>query len=178
MFFDSGFIGFFLFFVVQVCEKEKLLLERNQLKACMGELLDNFFCFFQEVCRDIQSFEQIQVLYRYCFVFRFMGFFIVFSINFAFLGVEQNFVVFQCAVGDSVFCCLEQGVVFFGSFWVFSNVLENCIFGRRLEGFDFGIFLERGFFFEFRSQIVIVDFCQEMIDKCIIDEQFRKDYIQ
>uniref|UniRef100_A0A4W3J1X5 BZIP domain-containing protein n=1 Tax=Callorhinchus milii TaxID=7868 RepID=A0A4W3J1X5_CALMI len=50
-----------------LCEKEKLLTERNQLKACMGELWDNFSCLCQEVCGDVQlSSEQIQSLHRYC----------------------------------------------------------------------------------------------------------------
>lgn len=36
----------------QVCEKQKLLTERNQLKACMGELWENFSFLSQEVCRE------------------------------------------------------------------------------------------------------------------------------
>lgn len=51
-----------------VCEKEKLLSERNQLKACMGELWENFSCLSQEVYKDVQlSPEQIR---RYCPVLR------------------------------------------------------------------------------------------------------------
>ncbi|XP_041951396.1 transcription regulator protein BACH2 isoform X2 [Alosa sapidissima] len=47
-----------------VCEKEKLLTERNQLKACMGELWENFSCLSQEVYKDVQlSPEQV---HRYC----------------------------------------------------------------------------------------------------------------
>ncbi|KAF7655475.1 hypothetical protein LDENG_00055150, partial [Lucifuga dentata] len=54
-----------------VCEKEKLLTERNQLKACMGELWENFSCLSQEVCRDVQlSPEQVQSLHHYCPVLR------------------------------------------------------------------------------------------------------------
>ncbi|KAL6477353.1 hypothetical protein MHYP_G00131880 [Metynnis hypsauchen] len=37
---------------LQVCEKQKLLTERNQLKACMGELWENFSFLSQEVCRE------------------------------------------------------------------------------------------------------------------------------
>ncbi|XP_063078946.1 transcription regulator protein BACH2 isoform X2 [Engraulis encrasicolus] len=47
-----------------VNEKEKLLTERNQLKACMGELWENFSCLSQEVYKDVQlSPEQV---HRYC----------------------------------------------------------------------------------------------------------------
>ncbi|KAG7465811.1 hypothetical protein MATL_G00157720 [Megalops atlanticus] len=54
-----------------VCEKEKLLTERNQLKACMGELWENFSCLSQEVCQDVRlSPEQVQSLHRYCPVLR------------------------------------------------------------------------------------------------------------
>ncbi|XP_075869146.1 transcription regulator protein BACH2 [Nelusetta ayraudi] len=54
-----------------VCEKEKLLTERNQLKACMGELWENFSCLTQEVCRDVPlSPEQVQSLHHYCPVLR------------------------------------------------------------------------------------------------------------
>ncbi|CAL8311801.1 unnamed protein product [Lota lota] len=50
-----------------VCEKEKLLSERNQLKACMGELWENFSCLSQEVCKEVQlSPEQAQSLQHYC----------------------------------------------------------------------------------------------------------------
>ncbi|XP_066513216.1 transcription regulator protein BACH2 [Hoplias malabaricus] len=35
-----------------VCEKQKLLTERNQLKVCMGELWENFSFLSQEVCRE------------------------------------------------------------------------------------------------------------------------------
>lgn len=44
-----------------------MLTERNQLKACMGELWENFSCLSQEVCRDVQlSPEQVQSLHHYC----------------------------------------------------------------------------------------------------------------
>ncbi|EPY85535.1 transcription regulator protein BACH2 [Camelus ferus] len=159
-----------------VCEKEKLLSERNQLKACMGELLDNFSCLSQEVCRDIQSPEQIQALHRYCPVLRPMGLPTASSVNPAPLGVEQNLAAPQCAVGESIPCCLEQGAAPPGPPWAPSNTSENCTSARRLEGTDPGTFSERGPPLEPRSQTVTVDFCQEMTDKCTTDEQPRKDY--
>uniref|UniRef100_A0A3Q2XH56 Transcription regulator protein BACH2-like n=1 Tax=Hippocampus comes TaxID=109280 RepID=A0A3Q2XH56_HIPCM len=38
-----------------VCEKEKLLSERNQLKLCMSELWQNLSFLSQQVCRDVQD---------------------------------------------------------------------------------------------------------------------------
>ncbi|KAL6056571.1 hypothetical protein STEG23_027165, partial [Scotinomys teguina] len=158
-----------------VCEKEKLLSERNQLKACMGELLDNFSCLSQEVCRDIQSPEQIQALHRYCPVLIPMDLPGA-SVNPPPLGVEQSLASPQCAVGANVPCCLEPGAAPSGLPWVPSNTSENCTSGRRLEGTDPGTFSERGPPLEARSQSVTVDFCQEMTEKCTTDEQPRKDY--
>ncbi|XP_070306210.1 transcription regulator protein BACH2 isoform X2 [Odocoileus virginianus] len=155
-----------------VCEKEKLLSERNQLKAHMGELLDNFSCLSQEVCRDIQSPEQIQALHRYCPVLRPVALPTAPSISPAPLGVEQ------CAAGESAPCCLEQGAAAPGPPWAPSSASENCTSARRLEGTDPGAFSERGPPLEPRSQTVTVDFCQEMTDKCTTDEQPRKDYPQ
>lgn len=168
--------AFSCFSDVQVCEKEKLLSERNQLKACMGELLDNFSCLSQEVCRDIQSPEQIQALHRYCPVLRPMGLPAASSISPVPLGVEQNLAAPQCAVGEPGPCCLEPGAAPPGPPWAPSNASENCTSARRLEGTDPGSFSERGPPVEPRSQTVTVDFCQEMTDKCTTDEQPRKDY--
>ncbi|XP_036270012.1 transcription regulator protein BACH2 [Pipistrellus kuhlii] len=159
-----------------VCEKEKLLSERNQLKACMGELLDNFSCLSQEVCRDIQSPEQVQALHRYCPVLRPTGLPTASSVSPAPLGVEQSLAAPPCAAGDTVPCCLEQGTAPPGPPWAPGNASENCTSARRLEGTDPGTFSERGPPLEPRSQTVTVDFCQEMTDKCTTDEQPRKDY--
>ncbi|XP_041828108.1 transcription regulator protein BACH2 [Melanotaenia boesemani] len=38
-----------------VCEKEKLLNERNQLQVCMSELWQNLSFLSQQVCREVQS---------------------------------------------------------------------------------------------------------------------------
>ncbi|XP_007530691.1 transcription regulator protein BACH2 isoform X2 [Erinaceus europaeus] len=159
-----------------VCEKEKLLSERNQLKACMGELLDNFSCLSQEVCRDIQSPEQIQALHRYCPVLRPLALSTSSSINPTPLGLEQNLAASQCAAEESVPCCLEQGAVPPGPPWIPTTTSENCTSARKLEGTDPGSFPDRGPPLEPRSQTVTVDFCQEMTDKCTTDEQPRKDY--
>ncbi|XP_055981178.1 transcription regulator protein BACH2 isoform X2 [Sorex fumeus] len=163
-----------------VCEKEKLLSERNQLKACMGELLDNFSCLSQEVCRDIQSPEQIQALHRYCPVLRPVGLPTASSINPAPLGLNQNLAPSQCATGESGPCCPEQGAAAAaappGSPWGPSSTSENCTSARRLEGPGAGPFPERGPPLEARGQTVTVDFCQEMTDKCTTDEQPRKEY--
>ncbi|KAL1257644.1 hypothetical protein QQF64_010888 [Cirrhinus molitorella] len=48
-----------------VCERQKLLTERSQLKTCMGELWENFSFLSQEVCREEQrSPGQSQSLYN------------------------------------------------------------------------------------------------------------------
>ncbi|XP_058516775.1 transcription regulator protein BACH2 isoform X2 [Ochotona princeps] len=162
-----------------VCEKEKLLSERNQLKACMGELLDNFSCLSQEVCRDIQSPEQIQALHRYCPVLRPVDLPAASSVSPAPLAVvEQSLAASQCAVGESAPppCCLEPGPAPQGPSWGPSAPAENCTARGRLEATDPGAFSERGPPLEPRSQTVTVDFCQEMTDKCTTDEQPRKDY--
>lgn len=173
--FPFRFHGAFFFpsSIVQVCEKEKLLSERNQLKACMGELLDNFSCLSQEVCRDIQSPEQIQALHRYCPVLRPMGLPPASSINPAPPGVEQNLAASQCAVGEGAPCCLEPVAAPPGPPWAPGGAQENCT-SRRPEGAE--PFSERAPALESRSQTVTVDFCQEMTDKCTTDEQPRKEY--
>ncbi|XP_022073314.1 transcription regulator protein BACH2-like [Acanthochromis polyacanthus] len=40
---------------ILVCEKEKLLSERSQLKVCMSELWRNFSFLSQQVCREVQG---------------------------------------------------------------------------------------------------------------------------
>lgn len=42
----------------QVCEKEKLLSERNQLKVCMSELWQNLSYLSQQVRREVQDAQQ------------------------------------------------------------------------------------------------------------------------
>ncbi|NWS41462.1 BACH2 protein, partial [Probosciger aterrimus] len=158
-----------------VCEKEKLLSERNQLKASMGELLDNFSCLSQEVCRDMQSPEQIQALHRYCPVLRPMDLQPATTISPSPAGVEQSLVTSQC-IGESMQCCSEQGSVQLGAPWLPNNISENCSAGGGLDGADTGTYPERELPAEQSSQTVTVDFCQEMTDKCTTDEQPRKDY--
>ncbi|XP_075453578.1 transcription regulator protein BACH2 isoform X3 [Ascaphus truei] len=158
-----------------VCEKEKLLTERNQLKACMGELLDNFSCLSQEVCRDMQSPEQIQALHRYCPVLRPMDLPTAATFNPLPARGEQNLVTAQGA-GENMQCCNEQGSTELGAHSLPNNVSENCIARRGPEGSDHGTYTEREACMEQNSQTVTVDFCQEMTDKCTTDEQPRKDF--
>ncbi|XP_075718278.1 transcription regulator protein BACH2 [Rhinoderma darwinii] len=157
-----------------VCEKEKLLTERNQLKACMGELLDNFSCLSQEVCRDIQSPEQIQALHRYCPVLRPMDLPTAAAFNPLPARIEQKLVMSQ-DVGENMQCCIEQGQVQLGNHLVSNNIPENCI-ARSVEGSEHGSYSERETCLEQNSQTVTVDFCQEMTEKCTTDEQPRKDF--
>uniref|UniRef100_A0ACB8GD57 Transcription regulator protein bach2 n=1 Tax=Sphaerodactylus townsendi TaxID=933632 RepID=A0ACB8GD57_9SAUR len=159
-----------------VCEKEKLLSERNQLKACMGELLDNFSCLSQEVCRDMQSSEQIQDLHRYCPILRPMDLPTAVSINSSPARVEQNIVTSQC-VGESLQCCSEQSPVQqLGAHWLPNNISDKCVATRVLDGADQGTYSEQELPLEQNNQTVTVDFCQEMTDKCTTDEQPRKEY--
>lgn len=158
-----------------VCEKEKLLTERNQLKACMGELLDNFSCLSQEVCRDIQSPEEIQALHRYCPVLRPLDLPTAAAFNPLPARGEPSLVTAQEA-GDNMQCCNNQGSIQLGSHSVSNSIPENCIARRGLEGSDHGTYSERGACLEQNSQAVTVDFCQEMTEKCTTDEQPRKDF--
>lgn len=160
----------------QVCEKEKLLSERNQLKACMGELLDNFSCLSQEVCRDMQSSEQIQDLHRYCPVLRPMELPAPTSVNPSPAGMEPNVVTSQC-VGEGLQCCSEQNPVQqLGAHWLPNNISDKCAAARVLDGADQGTYSEQELPLEQNNQTVTVDFCQEMTDKCTTDEQPRKEY--
>ncbi|XP_043923126.1 transcription regulator protein BACH2 [Protopterus annectens] len=150
-----------------VCEKDKLLTERNHLKACMGELLENFSCLSQEVCRDIQSPEQIQALHRYCPVLRPVDQPTTPIISPSLSALEQNLRTQRAA--ENLQCCSEQGPVQLGTQWLPNNGSENCTAGRQDA-------LDRGVLSEQCNQTVTVDFCQEMTDKCTTDEQPRKDY--
>ncbi|XP_063773061.1 transcription regulator protein BACH2 isoform X2 [Pseudophryne corroboree] len=158
-----------------VCEKEKLLSERNQLKACMGELLDNFSCLSQEVCRDIQSPEQIQALHRYCPVLRPLDLPNAAAFNPLPARGEQSLVTAQDA-GENMQCCNEQSPIQHGGHTIPNNIPDNCIARRGLEGSDHGTYSERQTCLEQNSQTVTVDFCQEMTEKCTTDEQPRKDF--
>ncbi|XP_068087264.1 transcription regulator protein BACH2 [Hyperolius riggenbachi] len=153
-----------------VCEKEKLLTERNQLKACMGELLDNFSCLSQEVCRDIQSPEEFQALHRYCPVLRPLELPTAAAFN-PLPAREQSLANAQEAE-DNMQCCNDRSPIQLGG----HSVSENCIARRGMEGSDHGTYSERETCLEQNSQTVTVDFCQEMTEKCTTDEQPRKDF--
>eukprot|EP00062_Callorhinchus_milii_P008424 gi/632951099/ref/XP_007891107.1/ PREDICTED: transcription regulator protein BACH2 isoform X2 [Callorhinchus milii] len=159
-----------------LCEKEKLLTERNQLKACMGELWDNFSCLCQEVCGDVQlSSEQIQSLHRYCPALRPLD-------QAATAGsdtspsaeFEQKPLKALC-VGEGVLCCSEQEDSHLGAQWSPSHSAEGCTSEKAQGLLDQGTCSERKPSLEQCSQTVTVDFCQEMTDKCTTDEQPRKD---
>ncbi|XP_072441067.1 transcription regulator protein BACH1-like isoform X2 [Chiloscyllium punctatum] len=50
----------------ELCEKEKLLQEKGQLKVCMGETWDNLSILCKQVCKDAAlTAEQIQTLAKY-----------------------------------------------------------------------------------------------------------------
>ncbi|KAJ8275051.1 hypothetical protein COCON_G00096760 [Conger conger] len=158
-----------------VCEKEKLLTERNQLKACMGELLENFSCLSQEVCRDVQlSPDQVQSLHRYCPVLR---------------PSEPTASPPTSATSIDLTTTPNSGspTPEPGSLksprgsesepgsaqWGPGNGPDSL--GELGLGQDPGVYLEAGLSFEQCNQTVTVDFCQEMTEKCTTDEQPRRD---
>ena len=167
---------------VQVCEKEKLLTERNQLKACMGELWENFSCLSQEVCRDVQlSPEQVQSLHHYCPVLRPTN--STASNNAAHepkpaLSNPPTIVATTSIdlTGHSGSATPEPN--FHGSPGPSENEPDLAVRNgtdNDTNGQDAGLYTELGLSLEKSNQTVTVDFCQEMTDKCTTDEQPRKD---
>ncbi|KAI1897421.1 hypothetical protein AGOR_G00083120 [Albula goreensis] len=159
-----------------VCEKEKLLTERNQLKACMGELLENFSCLSQEVCRDVQlSPEQIQSLHRYCPVLRpgdptaspptsATSIDLTTTPNSGSPTPESGALKSPAHPSESEPRSAQ---------WAAGNGSDSL--GVLGLGQDPGMYPESGLSFEQCNQTVTVDFCQEMTEKCTTDEQPRKD---
>ncbi|XP_067098532.1 LOW QUALITY PROTEIN: transcription regulator protein BACH2 [Osmerus mordax] len=157
-----------------VCEKEKLLTERNQLKACMGELWENFSCLSQEVCRDVQlSPEQVQSLHHYCPVLR-PG------------NTTTNNNASHSPAATSIDLTTHSGAAtpepsFQKSPGPSESEADSAMGngadgpGTDVEGQEPGQLTESGLSFEQSNQTVTVDFCQEMTDKCTTDEQPRKD---
>ncbi|KAL6096201.1 bach2 [Pungitius sinensis] len=163
-----------------VCEKEKLLTERNQLKACMGELWENFSCLSQEVCRDVQlSPEQVQSLHHYCPVLR--------------PGHEAK--PAHAATNNSPAATTNNATSIDLTGRSASATPEPSLHGSPggppgsepdpsarngavdgdVDGHDAGLFTKSGLSVGKSNQAVTVDFCQEMTDKCTTDEQPRTD---
>ncbi|TRY87455.1 hypothetical protein DNTS_033450 [Danionella cerebrum] len=154
-----------------VCEKEKLLTERNQLKACMGELWENFSCLSEEVCRDVQlSPEQV---HHYCPILR--------------PGNTSSIAPSNKALPTGTIdltTCPEQSFPKSAatkdghvpkSNWKAGNGPEDAAIDG-VEQDTGSAYLEAGLSLEQPNQTVTVDFCQEMTDKCTTDEQpNRKD---
>ncbi|KAM3861266.1 transcription regulator protein BACH2 [Diretmus argenteus] len=160
-----------------VCEKEKLLTERNQLKACMGELWENFSCLSQEVCRDVQlSPEQVQSLHHYCPVLR--------PANNNAAGPDPNNAATPSPAATSIDLTTHSGSATPEPGFLPSpgpsesdSAVRNGANGplKDMDGPDAGLYMESGLSSEKSLQTVTVDFCQEMTDKCTTDEQPRKD---
>ncbi|XP_045916785.1 transcription regulator protein BACH2 isoform X1 [Micropterus dolomieu] len=163
-----------------VCEKEKLLTERNQLKACMGELWENFSCLSQEVCRDVQlSPEQVQSLHHYCPVLR--------PAN----STSSNNAAHEpkrppspaTDTTTSIDLTTHSGSAtpepsFHGSPGPSESEPDSAVRNgadRDMDGQDASLYTKSGLSMEQSNQTVTVDFCQEMTDKCTTDEQPRKD---
>lgn len=164
---------------VQVCEKEKLLTERNQLKACMGELWENFTCLSQEVCRDVQlSQEQMQSLHHYCPVLR------PANSNASNNPAHEPAPPLCTTAGataatTSIDLTTHSGSAtpepsFHGSPGPLENEPDSAVRKRADRTTD----VQSGLLLENSNQTVTVDFCQEMTDKCTTDEQPTKDCTQ
>lgn len=162
-----------------MCEKEKLLTERNQLKACMGELWENFSCLSQEVCRDVQlSPEQVQSLHHYCPVLRPAN--STASNNAAHEPKPTRSPTSANATATSIDLTTHSGSAtpepsFHGSPGPSESEPDVAVRNgadRDVDSRDGSLYAEST---ETSSQTVTVDFCQEMTDKCTTDEQPRKD---
>lgn len=169
---------------VQVCEKEKLLTERNQLKACMGELWENFSCLSQEVCRDVQlSPEQVQSLHHYCPVLRPAN--STASNNAAHNpggkpahGAPSS--ATSAAAATSIDLTTHSSSPtpepsFHGSPGPSESEPDSAVRNGADKDGDASSYAQSELSVENSSQTVTVDFCQEMTDKCTTDEQPRKD---
>ncbi|XP_051952099.1 transcription regulator protein BACH2 [Xyrauchen texanus] len=157
-----------------VCEKEKLLTERNQLKACMGELWENFSCLSEEVCRDVQlSPEQV---HHYCPVLHPGN---ASSITPGNQDLHTGSIdLTNCPTPDQSFlksaATTDKKKRPRSTQWKTGNGSENA--GNDREEQEAGsAYFEAGLPLEQSNQTVTVDFCQEMTDKCTTDEQPRKD---
>ncbi|XP_028295680.1 transcription regulator protein BACH2 isoform X2 [Gouania willdenowi] len=152
-----------------VCEKEKLLTERNQLKACMGELWENFSCLSQEVCRDVQlSPEQVQSLHHYCPVLR--------PANSTPTSTTAAATSIDLTGTHSGSATPEPS--FQGSPGPSESEHDSAVRNGADRETDTSVYTKSGLSMETSNQTVTVDFCQEMTDKCTTDEQPRKDCTQ
>lgn len=168
-----------LLFCLQVCEKEKLLTERNQLKACMGELWENFSCLSQEVCRDVPlSPEQVQSLHHYCPVLRPAN-----SNSGNNAAHQPKPAPIPTTTTTSIDLTTRSGSAtpepsFHGSPGPSESEPDSAVgngAGRDTNGQDSSAYTKSGLYMEKSNQTVTVDFCQEMTEKCTTDEQPRKD---
>lgn len=173
---------------LQVCEKEKLLTERNQLKACMGELWENFSCLTQEVCRDVPlSPEQVQSLHHYCPVLRPAN-----STGAGGGGASARRQPKAAAAAAAAMAAASIDLTtrsasatpeprLLGSPGPSEGegdaaaAVRNGRADRDTDGGAGGGGGEYGKSHKSNNHTVTVDFCQEMTEKCTTDEQPRKD---
>lgn len=165
-----------------MCEKEKLLTERNQLKACMGELWENFSCLSQEVCRDVQlSPEQVQSLHHYCPMVRPAN-----TTSSAGLNTTHQPKDATSPPTTSIDLTVCSGSAtpepsFHGSPGPLESERDTAVRNgalRNPDSRDASMFTQSGLSSEKSNQTVTVDFCQEMTEKCTTDEQPRKDCVK
>lgn len=150
-----------------------MLTERNQLKACMGELWENFSCLSQEVCRDVHlSPEQVQSLHHYCPVLR--------PAN---STANEPRPALSTPATSSIDLTTHSGSatpepIFHRSPSSSENQPNSTVRNGAdnvTDGPDTSLYTASELCVETSNQTVTVDFCQEMTDKCTTDEQPRKD---
>ncbi|KAM9354683.1 transcription regulator protein BACH2-like [Pholidichthys leucotaenia] len=136
-----------------VCEKEKLLSERNQLKVCMSELWQNLSFLSQQVCREVQGSQPPVVPLAS----------IDLSSNLP-SPSDKGSVRHESPLS-------HQREAAHNSEVSRPAVVEAPSLGQE----DPECPLELGPTEEVCSPTVTVDFCQEMTEKCTTEEQSRQD---
>lgn len=136
-----------------MCEKEKLLSERNQLKVCMSDLWQNLSFLSQQVCREVQGSQPPAVST---------------SIDLTSNPPSPSSHEGASLQQSEATCLSEMG-----------PSLEDRQSGVEVSGLgqdNLECTLVLGSTEEVCSPTVTVDFCQEMTKKCTTEEQKRHDY--
>ncbi|XP_077587233.1 transcription regulator protein BACH2-like [Stigmatopora nigra] len=140
-----------------VCEKEKLLSERNQLKVCMSELWQNLSFLSQQVCRDAQESHSPPVSTS-----------IDLTTNQPSSGADEASYNPKSHQRNKVVSVSEVSPVS-GELTKGHPHVEACCQGNPKSPF---VFASTEDLF---CPAVTVDFCQEMINKCTTEEHKRHD---
>ncbi|KAI3368048.1 hypothetical protein L3Q82_026866, partial [Scortum barcoo] len=143
-----------------VCEKEKLLSERNQLKVCMSELWQNLSFLSQQVCREVQGTQPPACA----------------SIDLTSNSPSPSPVEGSSQPRSPVSQQINPACL--SDVCPSQEGLENSQPGVQVSHLgqeNAGCSLVLGSTEEVCSPTVTVDFCQEMTEKCTTEEQNRRD---